>query len=170
MISKKSKYAIKALLYLARNKEQKRTLIEEIATKENIPKKFLEAILLELKNAGILGSKKGRGGGYYLIKTVSQINMADILRLYDGPIALVPCAAYKYYQPCEEKMYLMKKPASAVLLKTYVISPLLFLRKILSKNCLSAKGSLLIARKKFLQTTGNNLRCLIVYNFPCICF
>jgi Rrf2 family protein len=102
MLSKKSKYAIKALLYLARHAEEERVLISDIAHSETIPKKFLEAILLELKNAGILGSKKGKGGGYYLIKPTHEINLAEIIRLYDGAIALVPCAAYKYYEPCEE--------------------------------------------------------------------
>jgi Rrf2 family protein len=102
MLSKKSKYAIKALLYLGRQKEHERVLISDIAKKEHIPKKFLEAILLELKNAGFLGSKKGKGGGYYLIKPSDQINLAEVIRLYDGAIAMVPCAAYKYYEACDE--------------------------------------------------------------------
>lgn len=102
MITKKSKYAIKALIYLAKQKERKPVLIEEISNEEKIPKKFLEAILLELRKAGILGSKKGKGGGYYLLKGAEEINMAEVLRLFDGPIALVPCVAHKYYEPCEE--------------------------------------------------------------------
>lgn len=87
---------------MARNAQTERVLISDIAEKENIPKKFLEAILLELKNAGFLGSKKGKGGGYYLVKSASEINLADVIRLYDGAIALVPCAAFKYYAPCDE--------------------------------------------------------------------
>lgn len=102
MITKKSKYAIKALIYLAKQEPKHPVLIEDIAHDEKIPKKFLEAILLELRKAGMLGSKKGKGGGYYLLKTAEEINMAEVLRLFDGPIALVPCVAHKYYEPCEE--------------------------------------------------------------------
>lgn len=103
MITKKSKYAIKALIYLAKKKETNTpVLIEEISKEERIPKKFLEAILLDLRKAGYLGSKKGKGGGYYLIKSAEEINMAEVLRLFDGPIALIPCVAHKYYEPCEE--------------------------------------------------------------------
>lgn len=102
MITKKSKYAIKALLYLAKQNAKTPVLIEDIAQAERIPKKFLEAILLDLRKAGILGSKKGKGGGYYLIKTPEQISMAEVMRLFDGAIALVPCVAHKYYEPCEE--------------------------------------------------------------------
>ncbi|HLP52963.1 MAG TPA: Rrf2 family transcriptional regulator [Chitinophagales bacterium] len=102
MITKKSKYAIKALIYLAKRKPQEPVLIEDISTDEHIPKKFLEAILLDLRKAGYLGSKKGKGGGYYLLKPADQINMAEIMRLFDGAIALVPCVAHKYYEACEE--------------------------------------------------------------------
>ncbi|MCS7004399.1 MAG: Rrf2 family transcriptional regulator [Cytophagales bacterium] len=103
MISKKTKYAIHALLYLAKKYESgELSLISQISEKENIPKKFLETILLDLKNAGILGSKKGKGGGYYLLKKPSEVNLAEIIRLFDGAIALVSCATYKYYEPCKE--------------------------------------------------------------------
>ncbi len=103
MITKKSKYAIKALIYLAKKKETNTpVLIEEISNSERIPKKFLEAILLDLRKAGYLGSKKGKGGGYYMIKRAEEISMADVLRIFDGPIALIPCVAHKYYEPCEE--------------------------------------------------------------------
>lgn len=102
MITKKSKYAIKALIYLAKQEGDSPILIEEISNEERIPKKFLEAILLDLRKAGYLGSKKGKGGGYYLIKPAEQITMAEVLRLFDGPIALIPCVAHKYYEPCEE--------------------------------------------------------------------
>ena len=102
MITKKSKYAIKALIYLAKKKSTEPVLIEEISSEENIPKKFLEAILLELRKAGYLGSKKGKGGGYYLLKPADKITMAEVMRLFDGAIALVPCVAHKYYEACEE--------------------------------------------------------------------
>lgn len=75
-------------------------LISDIARTEKIPKKFLEAILLELKSGGFVNSKKGKGGGYYLIKSPKDINLADVIRQFEGAIALLPCAAYKYYESC----------------------------------------------------------------------
>ena len=102
MISKKTKYAINALVYLARQHQQGPVLISKIAKDQHIPQKFLEAILLDLKNAGILNSKKGRGGGYYLIKKPEEVNMAEVMRLFDGAIALLPCVTHRYYERCEE--------------------------------------------------------------------
>ena len=103
MLSKKSKYAIKALLYLARDRDEGRpVLAAEIAGEENIPHKFLEAILLGLKNDGILRSKRGRSGGYFLLEDPATINLARIMRLFDGPVALLPCVSENYYQRCEE--------------------------------------------------------------------
>lgn len=102
MLSKKAKYAINALVYLAKHYKQGPVLISEISEHERIPQKFLEAILLELKKDGMLNSKKGKGGGYYLIKSPEEVNMADVIRSMDGAIALLPCVAHKYYEPCEE--------------------------------------------------------------------
>lgn len=102
MLSKKAKYALNALVKLTKHYDEGPLLISEIAQSENIPKKFLEAILLDLKNAGILNSKKGRGGGYYLIKNPKDVNMAEVIRLFDGALALLPCVTYKYYERCEE--------------------------------------------------------------------
>lgn len=102
MISKKSKYAINALVHLGRKYQEGPILISTIAEEENIPQKFLEAILLDLKNDGILGSKKGKGGGYYLRKDPETVNLAQILRLFDGAIALLPCVTFKFYERCEE--------------------------------------------------------------------
>lgn len=102
MLSKKTKYAINALLYLARNRGQGPILISTVATEQNIPQKFLEAILLDLKNAGILNSKKGKGGGYYLARNPDDVNMAQVMRLFDGAIAFLPCVTYQYYERCEE--------------------------------------------------------------------
>ncbi|GAA0195761.1 Rrf2 family transcriptional regulator [Fulvivirga kasyanovii] len=102
MISKKTKYAINALVHLAKRKDEGPIIIAEIAKAENIPQKFLEAILLDLKKAGILASKKGKAGGYYLLKAPEDVNMADVMRLFDGPIALLPCVTYMYYERCEE--------------------------------------------------------------------
>lgn len=103
MLSKKTKYAFHSLLYLAKNATaEKPILISEIATKAHIPKKFLESILLDLKNAGYLASKKGKGGGYYLRKLPQEIYLTQIIRLLDGAIALLPCVSLNYYEPCAE--------------------------------------------------------------------
>ncbi len=102
VISKKAKYAIHALVKLARERDKGPILISDISQEGNIPKKFLEAILLDLKRAGILNSKKGKGGGYYLIKKPEDVSMAEVLRLFDGALALLPCVTHKYYERCEE--------------------------------------------------------------------
>jgi Rrf2 family protein len=103
MLSKKSKYAINALLYIARHAEEGRpVLASEIAQHEKIPHKFLEAILLDLKNAGMLRSKRGRNGGYFLKMQPEEINLITVMRLFDGPIALLPCVSLNYYDRCDE--------------------------------------------------------------------
>jgi len=102
MLSKKCKYAIHALVYLAERFQQGPVHIQEIAEKQHIPKKFLEAILLELRNAKILHSKKGKGGGYYLYKNPADVNLIEIIRLMDGAIAMLPCVSLNYYEACEE--------------------------------------------------------------------
>jgi len=102
MLSKKAKYAMLALVHLAKEQNNGPVLISKIAKEESIPQKFLEAILLDLKKDGTLASKKGKGGGYYLIKSPDEVNMADVMRLFDGAIALLPCVTYKYYERCEE--------------------------------------------------------------------
>ncbi len=101
MLSKKTQYAFKALGYLARQKDNKPVLIAEIAEKKKIPLKFLENILLELKNSHILASKKGKGGGYYLARNAGDIFLTEIMRLLDGPIALLPCVSLNFYKKCE---------------------------------------------------------------------
>ncbi|WP_041739447.1 RrF2 family transcriptional regulator [Echinicola vietnamensis] len=102
MLSKKTKYAFHALTYLGKHKEDGSVLIQDIAAEHGISHKFLENILLELKKAGFLGSKKGKGGGYYLIKEPKDIPLSRIIRLLDGPIALLPCVSLNYYEACEE--------------------------------------------------------------------
>lgn len=101
MLSKKCKYAIHALVHMAKRPDDK-FLIKDISEACSIPKKFLETILLDLKRAGILGSKQGKGGGYLLRRTPSDVNLADVVRIFDGAIAAVPCATFKFYEPCEE--------------------------------------------------------------------
>ncbi len=101
MLSKKTQYAFKALMYIAKMEKDVPVLIAEIAKKENIPLKFLENILLELKKGGILDSKKGKGGGYFFKESPSKIHLAKIMRLLDGPIALLPCVSLNFYEKCK---------------------------------------------------------------------
>lgn len=102
MLSKKSKYAIKALVHIAGNMESQPISVRTIAKEESIPLKFLESILAELKNARILKSTKGKFGGYSLNRPPGEIHMAEIMRLFDGPIALLPCVSENFYERCEE--------------------------------------------------------------------
>jgi Rrf2 family protein len=89
-------------VYLGEKFEQGPVQIQEISDKKHIPKKFLEAILLELRHAKILQSKKGKGGGYYLHKRPEDVNLVDVIRLIDGAVAMLPCVSLNYYEPCEE--------------------------------------------------------------------
>lgn len=102
MLSKKTKYGIKALAYLAAREDRKPVQIAEIARQENISRKFLESILLTLRKAGILGSKKGKGGGYYLFKDPGDIQMTVVMRALEGPIAMVPCVSLNFYKKCDD--------------------------------------------------------------------
>ncbi len=102
MLSKKSKYAIKALVALGKIYGQNPVQISRIAEEEKIPKKFLEQILLEMRNSGLLYSKKGAGGGYALSKNPKEINLVQVMRLTGGPIAQLPCVSLNFYQKCEE--------------------------------------------------------------------
>lgn len=101
MLSKKTQYAFHALTYLAENQDKGPILISEISQERQISLKFLENILLEMRKAGVLGSKKGKGGGYYLIKPPEEIKLAKVIRMLDGPIALLPCVSLNYYEKCE---------------------------------------------------------------------
>ena len=101
-ISKKTKYALRALFELARRYQQGPVLIAELAQHHQIPKKFLELILLELRNTGILGSKKGKGGGYFLARAPGSIRIGEVIRALDGPMAPVPCVSQTAYRTCDE--------------------------------------------------------------------
>lgn len=101
MLSLKTRYAMLALIKLARDAEKGAIMISEIARSERIPQRYLEAILLDLKKLGMLGSKLGKSGGYYLIRKPEEIDMSQIVRHFEGPIALVSCVSEKAYQPCE---------------------------------------------------------------------
>jgi len=102
MLSKKTKYAIRALISLGERYQKEPVNISFIAENEKIPKKFLEQILLELRNAGFLYSKKGAGGGYSLLKDPGEINLVQVMRITGGPIAQLPCVSLNFYQRCEE--------------------------------------------------------------------
>ena len=101
MLSKKTRYAMVALVYLAKEDSSKAVLSTEISKSEKIPQRFLENILLELKKMGILGSKLGKSGGYHLIKKPDEIRLSDIIRHFEGAIAMLYCVSEKQYQPCE---------------------------------------------------------------------
>lgn len=102
MLSKKTKYGLKALAYIARQEDNSPVQIATISKSENISHKFLESILLSLRKAGFLGSKKGKGGGYYLLKAPSDIIMTDVIRVLEGPIAMLPCVSLNYYEKCDD--------------------------------------------------------------------
>lgn len=101
MLTKKTLYGLKAVLYLAQRPKDA-VLISDISKDEKIPKKFLESILLELKNKGFLYSKKGKGGGYFLAHSTLQTSLGTLIRVLDGPLAPVPCVSQTAYRPCEE--------------------------------------------------------------------
>lgn len=102
MLSKKTQYALKALGYLAEKAGKGPVLIADIAKRKKIPLKFLESILLELKQKGILESKKGKGGGYYLIASPKKTTLAAAIRMVEGPIAMLPCVSLNFYQKCKD--------------------------------------------------------------------
>ena len=123
MMSKKCKYALKALIRLGKDYGGGNLLTDEIAKAEHIPKKFLELILLDLKRAGYVRSKQGVKGGYRLVQDPRQISLAEIYRLFDGAIALVPCVSQKFYETCDdcpdEDACLLKRVFVEVRDKTY---------------------------------------------------
>ena len=102
MLSKKTKYGIKALTFIARQEKGTMVQLATISENENISHKFLESILLTLRKSGILGAKKGKGGGYYLLKPSNEIKMTEVIRTLEGPIAMVPCVSLNYYEKCDD--------------------------------------------------------------------
>jgi len=102
MLTAKAKYSLKALVHLARLEPGATTQAMDIAQAHNIPKKFLDAILGDLRNAGIVFSKKGPGGGYMLARAPSDIKIGQVIRTMDGPLAPIPCASRTAYRPCRD--------------------------------------------------------------------
>lgn len=101
MLSKKTLYAIQALSKLGREFGKGAILISDIANSANIPQRFLENMLLEMKKLGFMGSKLGKNGGYYLLRNPAEIKMSTVIRHFEGTIALTYCVSEKAYRPCE---------------------------------------------------------------------
>jgi Rrf2 family protein len=102
MLSKKAKYALKALLALTEDASGGPVRIADLARAERIPQKFLELILLDLRNQGLVQSRKGKGGGYLLARDPGRIFVGQVVRLFDGPLAPVPCASQTAYVRCAD--------------------------------------------------------------------
>ena len=124
MLSKKTQYALQALSYMVEKHSDDPILIAEIANQKNIPIKFLENILLELRKAGFLESKKGKHGGYFFAQAPEKIKLSSIFRIIEGPIALLPCVSLNFYEKCadcNEKKCGINKVMAAVRDNTLVI-------------------------------------------------
>ncbi len=102
MLTKKGKYGLKALVHLSRMPAGQLAFVNDIAVRNNIPKKFLDAILGELRNAGFVQSRKGKDGGYRLARAAEDINIGHVVRVLDGPLAPIQCASRTQYQRCED--------------------------------------------------------------------
>ena len=102
MLSQKAKYALRALLMLAERPAGESLLIAEIAARQNLPKKFLELILLDLKHHGVLHSRRGKNGGYALARAPSEVTFGEVVRIVDGPLASVLCASQTAYRRCDD--------------------------------------------------------------------
>lgn len=102
MLTQKAKYALKAMIHLAASHAGTPVLIADMAEQEQLPRKFLERILLDLKTHGLLVSRKGRGGGYMLAREPHQISLGEIIRRMDGPLAPVPCVSKMAYRKCAD--------------------------------------------------------------------
>jgi len=124
MLSKKTQYALQALSYMVEKYTDDPILIAEIARQKNIPIKFLENILLSLRKAGFLESKKGKHGGYFFAQAPEKIKLSSIFRIIEGPIALLPCVSLNFYEKCadcNEKKCGINKVMAAVRDNTLII-------------------------------------------------
>ena len=135
MMSRKCKYALKALVRLGQEYGRGNLLTEDIAKSEHIPKKFLELILLDLKRGGYVQSKQGIGGGYHLVREPRSVTLADIYRFFDGAIALQPCVSQKFHEMCEdcpdEKLCHLKPAFAEIREKTFEIMAKITLESLL---------------------------------------
>ena len=102
MLTKKGKYGLKAMAHLAQFPPGQFTHVVDIAQDQNIPKRFLNAILFELRSYGFVNSKMGKNGGYTLAREAETITVGEIVRAIDGPLAPIPCASKTRYQRCDD--------------------------------------------------------------------
>ena len=102
MLSRRAKYALKAMICLAQAKDAAHLSVTDIAARANVPRAFLEQILSDLKRRNLLVSRRGKQGGFLLAAKPEEISFADIIRYIDGPLALAPCASRTAYRPCPE--------------------------------------------------------------------
>ena len=102
MLSQKARYALRALLHLVEHGASRTIQVGEMAEMQHIPRKYLEFIMVDLKKAGLVTSRRGPGGGYVLAKAPTEISFVEVIRAIDGPIALVPCASENFYQRCDD--------------------------------------------------------------------
>ena len=102
VLTRRSKYGLKALFFLAREHGRGPILASEVSAAEGIPEKFLQGILLDLKRRGIVSSRRGQGGGYRLARDPSAVNVGEVIRILEGPLALTPCVSQTAYQRCDE--------------------------------------------------------------------
>lgn len=100
MLTQKTRYALRSLLYLVERGTARPIQISEIAETQQVPRKYLELIMLDLKRAGIVHSQRGPGGGYVLARAPGDISFGEVIRVIDGPLAMVPCASLNFYQRC----------------------------------------------------------------------
>ena len=117
MLTNKGKYGLKALVHLAEAEPARMVMVSDIAAGQNIPKKFLEAILLDLRNAGFVRSKKGPGGGYALARAAEDIPVGAVVRTLDGPLAPVACASRTAFRPCDDCTDLVTCPVRLTMLE-----------------------------------------------------
>jgi Rrf2 family protein len=139
MLSQKAKYALKALFVLGEHQGTDPVMIAEIAEKANVPRKFLEQILLEMKRRGIVHSVRGKFGGYVLGRKPEDISFAEVLRVIDGPLALSPCASVTAYRKCDDcddettcairRVLVSVRDASAKILEQHTLAQALADRK-----------------------------------------
>ena len=149
VLSKRAKYGLNALVELARAGDKIALSAAEIARRAHVPGKFLEAILLDLNRAGIVSSRKGRGGGHRLRRRPEEVHMAEVLRLFDGAIGLVPCVTHDYYERCDEcrdeavcgvrDVFLEVRSAAVEVLKSATLADVLVREKRLQRRLLRAR-------------------------------
>lgn len=132
MLSQKARYALHALFVLGARKDAEPVMIADIAQQANVPRKFLEQILLELKKRGLVHSRRGKYGGYTIGRDPDKISFAEVMRIIDGPLALSPCASRTAFRKCDDcddentcairKVLLDVRDASAGILENHTIA------------------------------------------------